>query len=309
MATGASNSELAVLLVDARKGLLEQTRRHAIIASLLGIRYVVLAVNKIDLVDFDRAVFEQISDSFRAFAAELGFKEIVCIPVSARDGDNVSSRSARTPWYAGPHLLEYLEAVDVEDNRAAKPFRMPVQRVNRPNSDFRGFAGTIAGGSVKAGDEIVVLPSGQTTRIKEIIGPQGALERAQAGDAVTVTLTDEIDVAGGDMLAAIARAPAGGRPIRRASDLDVGRPAAAGAVVSDEDQQRDAGGHRDRPQAPDRRQHLRPPCRQDAGAERDRRLQSVGGAAGRLRSLRRQPRHRRLHPASTAIPTRRSPPA
>ena len=207
VATGASNSELAALLVDARKGLLEQTRRHAIIASLLGIRYVVLAVNKIDLIDFDRAVFEQISDSFRTFAAELRFKEIVCIPVSALSGDNVSSRSARTPWYAGPHLLEYLETVDVEDNRAAKPFRMPVQRVNPPNSDVRGFAGTIVGGSANAGDEIAVLPSGQTTRIKQIIGPQGALERAEAGDTVTVTLTDEIDVAVGDMLAASRERP------------------------------------------------------------------------------------------------------
>jgi bifunctional enzyme CysN/CysC len=207
MLTGASNSELAVLLVDARKSVLEQTRRHAIIASLLGLRYVVLAVNKIDLVDFDRAVFEQISDSFRTFAAKLGFKEIVCIPVSARDGDNVSSRSARTPWYAGPHLLEYLEAVDVDDNRAAKPFRMPVQGIGRPSSDVRGVAGTIAGGSVEPGDEIAVLPSGQTTRIKQIIGPHGALERAQAGDAVTVTLTGEIDVAPGDMLAASRERP------------------------------------------------------------------------------------------------------
>jgi bifunctional enzyme CysN/CysC len=207
MAIGASKSELAVLLVDARKGVLEQTRRHAVIASLMGIRYVVLAVNKLDLVDFDRVVFEQMSESFREFASGLGFKEIVCIPTSARDGDNVCSRSARTPWYAGPHLLEYLETVDVDENRAAKPFRMPVQRVNSVNSDVRGFAGTIAGGSVQPGDEIAVLPSGQTTRIKDIIGPHGALERAQAGDAVTVTLAGEIDVARGDMLAASRERP------------------------------------------------------------------------------------------------------
>ncbi len=207
MAAGASNSELAVLLVDARKGLLPQTRRHAIIASLLGIRYVVLAVNKIDLIDFDGAVFERISDSFRTFAAELGFKEIVCIPVSARYGDNVSSRSARTPWYEGPHLLDYLETVDVEDNRAARPFRMPVLEVNLPNSDVPGFVGTIAGGSVKADDEIVVLPSGETTRVKQIIGPQGVLDKAEAGDAVTITLADEIDVARGDMLAASRERP------------------------------------------------------------------------------------------------------
>ena len=142
MATGASNADLAVLLVDARKGLLSQTHRHAIIASLMGIRHVVLAVNKIDLVAFDQAVFDKIAADFTAFAADLGFKEIVAIPISARYGDNVSSRSARTPWYAGPHLLDYLETVDVEDERAGKPFRMAVQWVNRPNSDFRGFAGT-----------------------------------------------------------------------------------------------------------------------------------------------------------------------
>ena len=207
MATGASNAELAVLLVDARKGLLSQTHRHAIIARLLGIRHVVLAVNKIDLVGFDRTVFEQISSSFSRFAGGLGFKDIKVIPVSARYGDNVSSRSERTPWYAGPHLLDYLETVDVEDDRAGKPFRMPVQWVNRPNSDFRGFAGTIASGSANVGDEIASLPSGQTTRIKRIIGAGDDLEAAQARDSVTVTLTDEIDVARGDMFAALRDRP------------------------------------------------------------------------------------------------------
>ena len=207
MATGASNAELAVLLVDARKGLLSQTHRHAIIASLLGIRHVVLAVNKIDLVGFDRTVFEQIVSSFSRFAGALGFKDIKAIPVSARYGDNVSSRSERTPWYAGPHLLDYLETVDVEDDRAGKPFRMPVQWVNRPNSDFRGFAGTIASGSANVGDEIAILPSGQTTRIKRIIGAGDDLEAAQARDSVTVTLTDEIDVARGDMFAALRDRP------------------------------------------------------------------------------------------------------
>jgi bifunctional enzyme CysN/CysC len=202
MATGASNSDLAVLLVDARKGLLSQTHRHAIIASLLGIRHVVLAVNKIDLVGFDRAVFDQISSSFSRLAGALGFKDIRAIPVSARYGDNVSSRSERTPWYPGPHLLDYLEMVDVEDDRAGKPFRMPVQLVNRPNSEFRGFVGTFVSGSAKPGDEIAILPSGQTTRIQRIVGAGGDLEIAQAHDSVTVTLTDEIDVARGDMFAA-----------------------------------------------------------------------------------------------------------
>ena len=207
MATGASNAELAVLLVDARKGLLPQTRRHAIIASLLGIRYVVLAVNKIDLVGFDQATFDKIVAEFTDFAATLGFKEITAIPISARDGDNVSSRSANTPWYRGPALLNYLEAVDVEDDRAGKPFRLPVQLVNRPNADFRGFAGTIAGGSLRVGDEIAVLPSGRTSVVQSIINGDTTVETAEAGDAVTVTLADEIDIARGDMLAAARARP------------------------------------------------------------------------------------------------------
>jgi bifunctional enzyme CysN/CysC len=203
MATGASNADLAVLLVDARKRLLNQTRRHAIIVSLLGIRHVVLAVNKMDLVDFDQAVFDEISRGFVDFASALGFKEIKAIPISARFGDNVSSRSRRTPWYTGQHLLEYLETAAIDDDRAAKPFRLPVQWVNRPNSDFRGFSGTIVSGSIKPGDEIAVLPSGHTTCIKAIIGARGSLDVALAGDAVTVTLAQEIDVARGDVLAAV----------------------------------------------------------------------------------------------------------
>jgi bifunctional enzyme CysN/CysC len=204
MATGASNAELAVLLVDARKGLLSQTRRHAIIASLLGIRYAVLAVNKIDLVKFDRAVFDRIVAEFTEFAADLGFKEIKAIPMSARFGDNVSSRSTRTPWYSGPHLLDYLETVDVSEDRAGRPFRMPVQWVNRPNSDFRGFSGPIVSGRITAGDEVVVLPSGQTTKVKSV---GDDVKSAEAGDSVTVTLADEIDIARGDMLAALRDRP------------------------------------------------------------------------------------------------------
>jgi bifunctional enzyme CysN/CysC len=207
MATGASNAELAVLLVDARKGLLSQTRRHAIIAGLLGIRYVVLAVNKIDLVEFDQSVFDRIASSFEEFAGKLGFKAVQAIPISARYGDNVSSRSKRTPWYSGPHLLDYLETVDVEDERAAKPLRMPVQWVNRPNLDFRGFAGTIVSGSVRVGDDVAILPSGHTTKIKTLIGGGGDLDAAQARDSIIVTLTDEIDIARGDMLSALRDRP------------------------------------------------------------------------------------------------------
>ena len=208
MVTGASNCELAVLLVDARKGLLTQTRRHGIIASLLGIRHVVLAVNKIDLVDYSQAVFEAIAGEFAGFAATLGFKELKSIPISARIGDNVSSGSPRTFWYKGPHLLEYLETVDVEEDRSARSFRLGVQWVNRPNLDFRGFAGTISSGMVRVGEELAVLPSGQVSRVKSILGPGGDVAEAEAGDAVTVTLATDVDIARGDMLA-----PARERPL------------------------------------------------------------------------------------------------
>jgi bifunctional enzyme CysN/CysC len=201
MATGASNCELAVLLVDARKGLLAQTRRHAVICSLLGIRHLILAVNKIDLVDYAQGVFERIASDFSAFAAELGIKGMQAIPISARFGDNVSSTSKRTPWYRGPHMLEYLETLDIWDKRLAGSFRLPVQWINRPNPDFRGFSGTIASGSVRVGDELSILPSGQMSRVKSILGPGGQTEAAEARDSITVTLTDEIDIARGDMLA------------------------------------------------------------------------------------------------------------
>jgi len=207
MATGASNCELAVLLVDARKGLLIQTRRHAIIAGLLGIRHAVLAVNKIDLVDYAQDVFDKIAGEFAAFAAGLGFKEMKAIPLSARNGDNVSAGSVRTPWYTGPHLLEYLETVDVEDDRAERPFRLPVQWVNRPDLDFRGFAGTVASGVVRVGDEIVAVPSGQISRVKSVLGAGGELDAAEAGDAVTVALEHEIDIARGDLLAPVQARP------------------------------------------------------------------------------------------------------
>ncbi len=201
MATGASNADLAILLVDARKGLLPQTRRHAYIVSLLGIRNVVLAVNKIDLVDFDQHVFSSIVRDFEAFAAQLNFRSVTAIPVSARYGDNLSERSVRMPWYNGPTLVGFLETVDVESDRATKPFRLPVQWVNRPNLDFRGYCGTVAGGTVRPGDEIVVAASGRTSVVDRVIGPGGDLASASSGDAVTLTLRDEIDIARGDVLA------------------------------------------------------------------------------------------------------------
>jgi bifunctional enzyme CysN/CysC len=201
MATGASNADLAVILVDARKGLLTQTFRHSYIVSLLGIRHVVLAVNKIDLVDFDETIFRKIVASFTEFARPLGFRSIAPIPISARYGDNVSARSARTPWFEGSHLLDHLERIEVEQDRRAAPFRMPVQWVNRPHLDFRGFAGSIASGAVRRGDELVVASSGRLTKVTRVISADGDVEEAGAGEAVTLTLADEVDIARGDVLA------------------------------------------------------------------------------------------------------------
>ena len=200
MATGASNSELAVILIDARKGVLVQTRRHAYIVSLLGIRHVVLAVNKIDLVDYSEKVFTTIVDEFRKFAAKLNFETLVPIPLSARYGDNVIAKSANTPWYEGPALLDHLETVDVETELTAKPFRLPVQWVNRPNLDFRGFAGTIVSGRVARGQDVVVAKSGRPSRVTRVVGGAGDLNEAVAGQAVTLVLADEIDISRGDML-------------------------------------------------------------------------------------------------------------
>jgi bifunctional enzyme CysN/CysC len=207
MATGASNADLAVILIDARKGVLTQTRRHSTICSLLGVRHVVLAVNKIDLVDFDQAVFDRIVGDYRAFAADLNFGEITAIPMSARHGDNVTLRSSKTPWYKGLTLIEHLETVDVDSDTAEKPFRFPVQWVSRPNLDFRGFAGTIASGTVRPGDPVTVAASGRQTKVARIVTYDGDLDEAKAGDAVTLTLADEVDVARGDLLSAPTTRP------------------------------------------------------------------------------------------------------
>jgi bifunctional enzyme CysN/CysC len=207
MATGASNSELAVILIDARKGVLTQTRRHAYIVSALGIRNVVLAVNKIDLVDFSQGTFDRITSEFREFAARLAFDNVVAIPISARYGDNVMASSDRTPWYEGPTLLDYIETVEVESELSSKPFRMPVQWVNRPNLDFRGFSGTIVSGLVRSGDAIVVARSGRSSRVTRIVTSDGDLDEASAGQAVTIVLADEVDVSRGDMLVAPERRP------------------------------------------------------------------------------------------------------
>lgn len=206
MATGASTADLAVMLVDARKGLLAQTRRHSYIVSLLGIRHVVLAVNKMDLLDFDQAVFDAIADDYRALAAQLGIAEVLCIPLSALEGDNLIIPSTRTPWYDGPSLLQHLERVDLEGDEADLErrvgFRLPVQWINRPNQNFRGFAGTIAAGRVRPDDTVVVLPSGRRSRVKQVLLAEHELDEAIAGQAITLTLHDEIDIGRGDVIAA-----------------------------------------------------------------------------------------------------------
>ena len=207
MATGASNAELAIILVDARKGVLAQTRRHTLICSLLKIRHVVVAINKIDLVSYAKERFDQIATDYMAFAAQLGFSSIVPIPLSARFGDNVTKPSNKTPWYHGPSLRDYLETIDVDSASKDQPFRFPVQWVNRPNLDFRGYAGTVMSGTIKVGDPIVVAASGRSTWVKELLVYEGPLTSVQMGDAITVTLTDEVDVARGDLLVNAASRP------------------------------------------------------------------------------------------------------
>ena len=202
MITGASTADLAVILIDARKGVLTQTRRHSHLVALIGIRRVVLAINKMDLVDYDRAVFERIDADYRAFAAELGLQEIVSIPMSALRGDNVIASSPRMPWYAGPPLMQHLDTLPlVERVTRDEPFRLPVQWVNRPHLNFRGYAGSIASGEVRVGERVRVLPSGKESRIASMITPAGEAQVARAGEAVTLTLADEIDISRGDMIA------------------------------------------------------------------------------------------------------------
>tara|TARA_B110000879_G_scaffold163717_1_gene211426 strand:- start:8146 stop:10137 length:1992 start_codon:yes stop_codon:yes gene_type:complete len=207
MATGASNCDLAVILVDARKGLLTQTRRHSFIVSLLGIKHVVVAVNKMDLVDYDQQVFEQIQNDYQSFAKNLALPHIHFIPVSALTGDNVVDESPNMPWHQGPSLLHLLEDLDTETDLAQGDWQLPVQYVNRPHAEFRGYCGTIAAGSVRAGDEVRVLPSGQTSTIARIVTADGDLKQAFAPMAITVTLTHEIDISRGDTLVHAHSAP------------------------------------------------------------------------------------------------------
>jgi len=208
MVTGASTADLAVILIDARKGVLTQTRRHSYLAHLIGIRHIVLAVNKMDLVGYDRVTYEAIVADYAAFAESIGIAGFTALPISGFRGDNITARSPATPWYEGPTLIGHLENVEVDATAdQAKPFRLPVQWVNRPNLDFRGFAGLIASGTVKPGDAVRVLPSGKTSTVRRIVTLDGDLEQAVAGQSVTLALADEIDCSRGDVLAAADAPP------------------------------------------------------------------------------------------------------
>ncbi|GAM10244.1 sulfate adenylyltransferase subunit 1 [Geobacter sp. OR-1] len=202
MVTGASTAQVAVILVDSRKGLLTQTRRHSFLVSLVGIKHVVLAINKMDLIDFGQQRFDSIVRDYRQFASPLGFASITAIPLSALNGDNMIEPSPNTPWYNGPTLMGFLEEFPVAGDNREQPFRMPVQWVNRPHLDFRGFCGVIAAGTIRPGDEVRVASSGRTSRVARIVTMNGDLEEAVSGQAVTLTLADEIDVSRGDMLTA-----------------------------------------------------------------------------------------------------------
>jgi bifunctional enzyme CysN/CysC len=208
MVTGASTADAAVILIDARRGVLTQTRRHSYLVSLLGIKNIVLAINKMDLVDWSQERFDEILAEYRAFAARIGLTGFTAIPMSALNGENITEPSAKAPWYDGPPLMAWLEDCPVGDELAAGAFRMPVQWVNRPNLDFRGFSGQIASGTVKPGDRVRVLPSGRESRIARIVVQPDDLPQAVAGQSVTLTLTDEVDVSRGDVLAAADDPPA-----------------------------------------------------------------------------------------------------
>lgn len=207
MITGASTADLAVILIDARKGVLVQTRRHSYLVSLIGIRHVVLAVNKMDLVGYDQDVFDKIVAEYREFARQIGFESVLAIPISGLNGDNITAGSEGMPWYTGPTLMHHLETVEVQDLAQDSPFRMCVQWVNRPNLDFRGFSGLISSGTIRAGDRLRVLPSGKESRVARIVTSDGDLTHARAGQSVTLTLENEIDISRGDILASAMAPP------------------------------------------------------------------------------------------------------
>jgi len=207
MITGASTAELAVILIDARKGILVQTRRHSYLTSLIGIRNVVLAINKMDLVDYSQEVFDRIAADYREFAKQIGFENVLAVPISGLKGDNITDASTNMPWYGGPTLMSHLETIEITDRLRDAPFRMSVQWVNRPNLDFRGFSGQIASGTVRPGDRIQALPSGKESRIAQIVTHDGNLQEALAGQSITLTLENEIDISRGDVISGTTALP------------------------------------------------------------------------------------------------------
>ena len=263
MVTGTSTAQLAIVLVDARHGLLEQSRRHAFLASLLGVQHIVLAVNKMDLIDWDKARFEEIRDEFHAFAARLDVHDVTTIPMSALLGDNVVTKSENTPWYEGPALLAHLEEVYIAGDRNLVDVRFPVQYVIRPqthdHADHRSYAGTVASGVMRPGDEIVVLPSGKTSRITAIDGPTGPVAEAFPPMAVSISLADDIDISRGDLFARVNNQPDADAGIRRHGLLDGRRGGAgAGTRLHRQAHHPDHQGPGDRAGLPPRRQHPAP---------------------------------------------------
>ena len=293
MVTGASTADAAILLVDARKGVVPQTRRHSYLASLLGIRHLLLAVNKMDLVDYSRATFAAIEDLYRAFADQIGLERVDCIPVSALKGDNILSPSDRTRWYHGPTVMGYLETVPVDHARLERvPFRMPVQWVSRPHPDSRGFAGIVTSGTIKPGQRIRVLPSGQDSCVARITAYQGDLVEARPGQSITLTLADEIDVSRGDVIAS-ADAPTGVADQFEATVIWMSnQPMLPGRPYWGQDRDRDDHA----PEVSRQRRYARTSRGKETRIERDRSVQHLGGPSDSVRSVPRESRHRGVHP-------------
>ncbi len=296
MATGASNADLAIVLIDARKGVLTQTRRHSFILSLIGVKHVVLAINKIDLVGYDADVFKTIETEYREFARSLGFETLVAIPVSALKGDNILMPSAQMPWYRGPQLVPYLETIEVASDRTAQPMRFPVQWVNRPNLDFRGFSGTVASGIVKVGDDVLVARFAQAARITRIVTMDGDQQRAIAGEAVTLVLDREVDISRGDVLSHPGETPEFSNQFQARMVWMSDESAFPGRSYLLKLGAQDRAGDDHRSQIPHQRQHARAERRQDAGAQRSRHADHRHRQADRLRFLCEQRTNRRLHP-------------
>ena len=296
MATGASTADLAIILIDARNGVLAQSRRHAYIASLLGIPNFAIAVNKMDLVGYDADVFRGIETEFREFLAHLNATHIYFLPISALAGDNVVRRSRNMPWFGGPSLLEYLETVPVYNRTRSAAFRFPVQRVMRPDQTFRGYAGQVASGTIRPGDAILALPSGQRSRVKSIETFDGPLDEAVAPMSVTLTLEDELDISRGDMICFRRSNSRGGAPVRCERGVAQRAAAGSGAHLCAETHHADHASRDKGGTAPRERDIARARAGRAAGDECDRRIANRNQPANLLRCLRREPDHRQLYP-------------